>query len=150
MKRSTGAIIALLAVLTAAVSFVAWQVYDARRSAISPTPEPPAVVEVTTTVTPTASPAPAPTVDATPTAVLAPNLMAALDPALDLDDHPPAAPITLTFDRPIDIDPELRPLTINPSIAGVFRWNETGTAVTFTPSAHFQPRTRYRLSLIHI
>ena len=146
MKRSTGAIIALLAFLTAAVFFVAWQMYDARRSAISPTPEPPAVVEATTTVTPTASPSPSPTVDATPTAVLDANLTAALDPALDLDDHPPAAPITLTFDRPIDIDPELRPMAINPSVAGVFRWNDDATAVTFTPSAHFQPRTRYRLT----
>lgn len=142
MKRSTGAIIALVIVLAAAASFVAWRVYDARRSAISPTPEPPAVAEATAT----ASPSPSPTADATPTAALDPNLTAALDPAVDLSEHPPTAPITLTFDRPIDIDPDLRPLAINPSIAGVFRWNDDATAVTFTPANGFLPGTRYRLT----
>ncbi len=150
MKRSTGAIIALVIVLAGVASFAAWQMYDTRRSAAAPTPvampTAPSVADATRTVERVPVPSPSPVVEANPTAALDAHLTAALDPALDLANHPPTAPITLTFDRPVVFDPDLRPLAISPSVSGAFVWNEAGTAVTFTPKHAFLPGTKYRLT----
>ncbi len=143
MKRSTVALIALLAILATAAVYVGWRVANDRRRPVAETAPTlaPATAQPNATARPTATTQPA---TAEPT--VAPHLTAALDPALDLADHPPKAPITLTFDRPIAFDPELRPLAITPSVSGVFAWNDDVTAVTFTPETHFQPGTRYRLT----
>ncbi len=148
MKRSTGAIIALVIILAAAASFAAWRVYEARRLALAPAPTALPSAPATAETTPTARPAaqPSPTAEAQPTTALGPHLTAVIDPAVELDSHPPAAPITLLFDRPVVFDPELHPLDINPPLAGTFVWSDDGTAVTFTPSNQFRTDTRYRLT----
>ncbi len=146
MKRSTGAVVAILLILAAATLFGAWQLFSARRLAAVPTPAPAAIVDVTATTEAIPSPAAEATATPEPAAELGPHLTAAFDPATDLGDHPPTAPLTLTFDRPIDVGPDTRPFAISPAVAGTFRWNPEGTAVTFTPHDTFQPDRRYRLT----
>lgn len=142
MRRSAIAVIALLVLLTVAASVVAWRLSATRRALVIPTVAPTAAA--TATPAPTTSPSPAPIVTAT--AALSPHLTAALDPALDPANHPPYAPITLIFDRPVDTSSTLQPLVIWPGTAGKFRWNEENTAVTFTPATYFISNTKYRLT----
>lgn len=150
MKRATAALIVLLAILAGVVVYLGWRVLDGRLTTARLEPTaialPTAVTEATSTQPPAAGPTPSPTIEAEPTAALATHLTAALDPAIDLTDHPPSAPITLTFDRPVEFVPDLRPLTIQPSVSGAFVWNDDVTAVTFTPETSFLPGTDYRLT----
>ncbi|MCA9969765.1 MAG: Ig-like domain-containing protein, partial [Anaerolineales bacterium] len=75
------------------------------------------------------------------------TLAATLGPDDDTRRLPPAAPLTIHFNQPMDPAAADSPLTLAPAVAGRLSWNAAATQLTFTPDAPLRQNATYRLLL---
>ena len=147
MKRSAIIGLAVLAVVAAAAVFLLARTLLIRPPAAA-LPSPAALAA--TAVAPRATPAPAVTrvrVTPTPDPARPAGLTAQIDPALDLDHYGGDVPLTVFFDRPVNMALTSRPLVFDPNVAGRFGWNKEATALTFFPDARFVGGRTYTVTL---
>ena len=117
-RRQTAARIAAVAMVAVLAAGAIYAAYPLLRSRVAPEAIPTPTGAATTPAEREPVPPPA---SPTPMAERLPaHLSATLDPAIDPELHPPDAPLTVVFDRPVVADPSIRPLVFTPSIAGRF------------------------------